>query len=428
MTDGQTSAASKHGTRALLKLLTSNAFVQILAILLLPLLGRLYSKADYGVFGMLMTVVGALTVVANGRYEQATFVSHERGKGRLFLLEVLGSSINIVLTIIATLLCFVLPPLLRGTGYAETIPYLFVIPLTTFTSALFSMYSAQTNVRGEYTRLSITQALQGFINNMLKLGFGFLSMGVWGFAIAFNLAQTFAITLLCRPKQSLRQLRHVTRRRLKIVAWHYRAFPMFTIGQASIEIMMSNLLIMFLPRFYAVDKIGMLTMLYMITRRPIQVFSDSISRVYGRRFVEARAEGKAFLPQMIKLLGITFSITILLQLTIPYFIEDLIAFVIGEQWRGLGQIISKMLPYLLSLSSIYIFNFIPDVVSKQKTYLSIQSVRFAFHLLVVLFLPTFFDFNGFLFFFYMLTATELFIVLIWFAYLVRKSDMAHQRA
>ncbi len=419
---GQIKGQTKHDTKALIKLLSSNIAVQSLAFLLLPLLGRLYTKADYGILGMLMSAVGVLTILANGRYDQATFVSHERGKGRFILLEALGLSINLSLTLITTLLCFVLPPFLVGTGYADTIPFLFIIPLTTFTSALFSMFAAQANVRGAYTRLSIAQGLQGIINNLSKVGLGFLSMGVWGFAIAFNFAQAIAISIISRPKHLLSSLKHITRHRLRVVAWYYRAFPMFTIGQATVEMMMGNLLIMFLPRFYEVDKIGMLTMLFMITRRPIQVFSDSISRVYGRRFVEAREKGQRFLPQMLRLLGVITLGAIVVQFIIPYFIEDMVAWVIGEQWRGLGKIIITMLPYLLMMSGVYIFNFVPDVLSKQKNFLFVQTTRFLFHLLIVLFVPAYFDFKGFLFFYYVLMATELFLLICWFAFLIHRSD------
>ncbi len=420
--DEQANYQSKHDTGALIKLLSSNVAVQLLAFLLLPFLGRLYSKADYGILGILMTAVGVLTILANGRYDQATFVSHERGKGRLFLLETLGISINLVLTLITTLLCFILPPFLEGTGYADISPYLFIIPLTTFTSALFSMFAAQANVRGEYTRLSVAQGLQGIINNLLKVGLGFLSMGVWGFAIAFNFAQAIAIGIISRPKHLFSSLRHITALRLRVVAWHYRAFPMFTIGQATVEMLMGNLLIFFLPRFYDVSQIGMLTMLFMITRRPIQVFSDSISRVYGRRFVEAREKGQKFLPQMLMLLGGITLGAIVLQLVIPYFIEDMVAWVIGEKWRGLGEIIITMIPYLLMMSGVYIFNFVPDVLSKQKNFLFIQTSRFVSHLLIVLFVPAYFDFETFLLFYYVLMAIELFLLICWFTFLVHRSD------
>ncbi len=425
MAEAYKAEGSKHGTKSLVKLLASTTAVQILAILLLPLLGRLYTKADYGVLGMLMSFVGMLTVSANGRYEQAVFVSRERGKNRLQLLEFLGLSINTSLTLITTILCFLLPSFLKGTGYEAMSPYVFIIPLTLFTSGLYAMFAAQSNVRGEYNRLSLAQATQGFLNNFMKVGFGFLTMGVWGIAAAYNIAQAIAISIISQPKKMLANIKHCTLYRLKVVAWHYRAFPMFTIGQATAEMMMGNLLLMFLPRFYEPSKIGMLTMLFMITRRPIQVFSDSISRVYGRRFVEAREKGKRFLPEMLKVLGVLLLIALALQLTIPYFIEDLVTFVIGEQWRGLGTIIISMLPYLLMMSAIYIFNFVPDVVSKQKYFLIIQSSRFALHLLIVLFVPAFFGFKGFLFFYYTLNAIEFLLLLGWFAYLVRRSDKQH---
>ncbi len=422
MTIRKTIKTNEHGTKSLIKLLSSTIFVQFLAFLFIPFLARIYTKTDYGVFVMLMSIASIIGITANGRYDQAVFVSGRRRISSLFLLEFLGTSINILLSLLVLLLCVYLPFFLDGTGYEAILPYRFFIPLMVLSSGAYSMLVALNNVEARYNRISLAQIVQGLLNNLMKLGLGLWKFAVWGLVLAFNFAQIIASFFLVRPERYTKHKRQISLYRLKVVAWYYRAFPMFNIGRVMIEMLMANLLILFLPNYYAVEEIGLLGMLFMLTRRPIQAFSDSISKVYGRRFVESIEERKPFLPVILRLTALILLSGLALYCLLPYCIEVLISYVIGDQWLRLGAIILSMLPYLLMMSAVYIFNFIPDVLHKQAKFLIFQTIRFVYHMMIVFFLPTYFDFEGFLALYYSISAVEFSLYMLWFIYLVRKSD------
>lgn len=413
-----------HGWQGLAKLLGSVTLVQAIGFVLLPLLSRYYTKEDYGILGTIMAIVGLTTLMANGRYDQAIFVAPIGG--RIRLLRMLGIGINLALTLVLTLLCLVAPYFLAGTSYERILPYLFIVPLTTLCSGLFSILAATANAYGQYGTLGIAGIIQGYLNNGLKVLCGYLSMGVWGFALAFNTGLA-AAAAFCGVRNPVLWLRSVTWRRLLVAAHHYRSFPKFTIGQGVVGILIASLLPLMLPNYYTTEQIGLITMLYMITRRPVQVYSDAASRVYARRMVEAHELGNAFLPEMNRLSLRILAVSVLVWVVFPWFADSLITAVLGDQWTELGSIITHMIPFLGMMSLIYIFEFIPDVVKRQRDYWLWQSTRLVAEILLIVCLAPRMAFVPFLqTYFYFSTFTYV-LLFVWFYRLARAHEVSARR-
>lgn len=410
-----------HNWKNLLKLLASVTAVQIIGFALLPLFSRLYTRADYGILGMLMSVVGLLTPLAAMRYDQAALVA--RSGQRLQLLRILGISLCLGLTLVLSLLCLIAPPFLATTSYAPAIPYLFIIPLTVCSSGLYAVLAANANARARYGSISIAALLQGYVNNCLKVVCGWYSLGVWGFAIAFNSGTAIACAWL-GIRQPEPWLRGVTYRRLRVVAHHYRSFPKYTTWMVTIAMLITNILAMMLPNFYRVEEIGVITMLYMITRRPVQVYSDATSRVYARRLVEAKAEGRDFRGDMRRMVLRLSLGAVLGALITPWVAEPLVTLVLGEQWTQLGQIIPWMIPFLLMESMNYIFNFIPDVLRSQRSYMLIQVLRLCCELGFIFLLAPRLDFDTFIRAYFFFAAGEYALINLWFYRLLRPSELS----
>lgn len=400
-----------HNWKNLLKLLASVTAVQLIGFALLPLFSRLYTKADYGILGMLMSFVGLLTPLASLRYDQAAFVA--RTGHRLQLLRFLGIALCLGLSLLLSIVCLIIPPWLRETSYAPAIPYLFIIPLTVFSSGMFSIIAANANAKARYGSISLASLVQGYINNGLKVICGWLSMGVWGFAVAFNSGMFLASSILgIRHRENWK--RGVTLHRLRVVAHHYRSFPKYTTWMVTTAMLISNILAMLLPLHYKVEEIGIITMLYMITRRPVQVYSDTTSRIYARRLVEANEEKRDFRPDMQKVAFRLSTGAIFALIVTPWVSEALISLVLGKEWAMLGKLIPWMIGFLLMESINYIFNFIPDALGKQRNYLVIQLIRFAVELSFISLLAPRLEFFDFIRAYFLFAAIEYALINYWF--------------
>ncbi len=76
MTKEEGGSSMKQGRSSMMansmKLISAGTFVQVLAFLLLPVIGRIYTESEIGQITVFLSVVGVLTIVATGRYDQAT--------------------------------------------------------------------------------------------------------------------------------------------------------------------------------------------------------------------------------------------------------------------------------------------------------------------------------------------------------------------
>lgn len=416
-----TSSPNPHSWQSLLKLLGSVTAVQALGFVLLPWLGRLYTKEDYGILGTIMALVGITTLLANGRYEQAIAVAPSGG--RIRLLRTLGLGINTGLTLLLTVICLIAPIVLEGSRYGHLIPYLFIIPLTTGLSGLFAIFASEANVSGAYGRISIASLVQGYVNNGLKIIGGLASMGVWGFAMAFNSGLAIGAFILGIGNRSA-WWQGVTKRRIAIVARYYRKFPLFTIPQGIVAMLISSILPLMLPNYYTTAQIGLITMLYMITRRPVQVYSDATSRIYARRMVEARSRGEHFAQEWRRLTLRIIGMMIAGLIIAPWIITDLVTLVLGDQWTELGSIIVVMIPFLATEGLNFIFDFVPDVVGRQHQFLMVQSIRLALEVVFVLLVAPKLEFTQFIQAYFIFAAVAYLCIHLWFYKLIREADQA----
>lgn len=410
-----------HNWKNLLKLLASVTAVQLIGFILLPFFSRLYTKADYGILGMLMSVVGLLTPLASARYDQAIQVA-KKGH-RLRLLRILALSINISLTSVLIILCLLAPRWLHSTSYEVAIPYLFIIPLTVFFSGLYSVLAAGANAQGAYGNIGLASLIQGYINNGLKLICGWANMGAWGFAVAFNSGLAVACSFL-GWKQHRDWFNGITRRRLALVAKHYKGFPIYTTWMITTAMLISNILAMLLPNYYHTEDIGIITMLYMISRRPVQVYSEATGRIYARRLVEVRESGHSFLQDMNKVFLRLLALSLLGGILTPWIAEPLVSLILGSNWSSLGHIIPWIIPFLLMESLNYIFCFIPDVIKKQKEYAWIQITRLCCEVLFITQLSPHLDFNTFIRSYFIFAAVEYGLIYLWFYTQIRKYELA----
>ena len=89
-------------SRNVLTLMTGTTIAQAIPITISPILTRIYTPEDFGVFALFVAIVGFIAVIASGRYEQAIMLpKYDKYAINIFTL----SLILICLTSIFTAAC-----------------------------------------------------------------------------------------------------------------------------------------------------------------------------------------------------------------------------------------------------------------------------------------------------------------------------------
>lgn len=352
-------------------LLSVGVGVQLIALLLLPWVSRIYTPDTLGDLALILSIATLLSIAVGGRYEQAIVVCQEPLE-RDHLLR-----LTLWITALGTLALLALTPVIEPwigtTRYATLQGKLWLIPPVVCTLGLCATLSNYALSLGQFKRIAASKAVQGLGNNGLKVGFGLFSPTVWSLWGAQIASTLLAIIPLLSPLKHSRQTNNPSsRRELGQVARKYRAFPLFSLPQATITTLLGSILILMLPLGYTTVEIGLVTMATMLARRPIQLIADSVSQVYFNRLSVAHHAQAPWRPLVRPLLILTLVAGIptllILWWTMPYLVRWLLA----PEYAACTEIIRAMLVYLLVFFFTSIINVIPDIIGRQRAHLQVQ--------------------------------------------------------
>ena len=105
-------------TSNVLKLITGTALGQLITVLVSPILTRLYSAEDFGIFAIYISVAGILSVIITLRFEDAIVLPAEDNEA--IDLVLLGLGISLIFSLILLLTFFLFnKPILNIIDHSE---------------------------------------------------------------------------------------------------------------------------------------------------------------------------------------------------------------------------------------------------------------------------------------------------------------------
>lgn len=352
-------------------LISVSVGVQLIALLLLPWVSRLYTPDTLGDLALILSIATLLSIAVGGRYDQAIVVCQEPLE-RDHLLR-LTLWITGVITLILFALTPVIEPRIVATRYATLQGKLWLIPPVVCALGLSTTLSNYALSLGHFKRIATSKAVQGLGNNGLKVGFGLFSSTVWSLWGAQIASTLLALVPLLPSLKQHKTINGPTNcRGLKFVARKYRVFPIFSLPQTLITTLLGSILILMLPLGYTTVEVGLVSMATMLARRPIQLIADSVSQVYFNRLSVAHHAQAPWRPLVRPLLVVTLVVGIPTLLILWWAMPYLVRWLLAPEYVACTEIIRAMLVYLLVFFFTSIINVIPDIIERQRAHLQFQ--------------------------------------------------------
>ncbi|WP_417145388.1 lipopolysaccharide biosynthesis protein [Porphyromonas sp.] len=352
-------------------LISVSVGVQLIALLLLPWVSRLYTPDTLGDLALILSIATLLSIAVGGRYDQAIVVCQEPLE-RDHLLR-LTLWITGVITLILFALTPVIEPRIVATRYATLQGKLWLIPPVVCALGLSTTLSNYALSLGHFKRIATSKAVQGLGNNGLKVGFGLFSPTVWSLWGAQIASTLLALVPLLPSLKQHKTINDPTNHRgLKFVARKYRVFPIFSLPQTLITTLLGSILILMLPLGYTTVEVGLVSMATMLARRPVQLIADNISQVYLNRLAAAHYAQVPWGPLVRPLLVVTLVVGIPTLLLLWWAMPYLVRWLLAPEYAACTEIIRAMLVYLLVFFFTSIINVIPDIIERQGAHLQVQ--------------------------------------------------------
>ena len=358
------------------KLLSANVFAQAVGLLVYPVLTRLYSPEDFGLFALFSSLASTIALIGTANYQNAIILpksdKHAIGIFHVGLGCIIATTLFVILTIpfgskIANL--FNEPRL--TSWYWELPIYVFVLGLW---SLITNWYIRKKHFSGTATY----QISQSFTNIAGKIGFGYYHPSAGGLISASVIGTTLSLLLniLHNWKKSLSHLLRIDSATTVSVAKEYRNFPLYSLPQTLINQISCQMPVwLLLPAFGAVY-IGWWNMALMLAVTPLSFISKALYQVFYASMTEKVHQKTSFRKFYHQFIGGSYLLILPLFTILWFILPSLTEWLLGNEWRITGEYIRWLLPWL----SVNLLNssvgFIPDIFFRQRAVLVFEIVQF----------------------------------------------------
>ncbi|HQU70716.1 MAG TPA: oligosaccharide flippase family protein [Calditrichia bacterium] len=337
-----------------LKLLSGTVLSSAISFLALPVITRLYSEADLGLFQAFNSIILILGGIASLKYELTIVLPKAEEE----------ANHAVVLSLIVTLLfsavswvAFALfrEPLFRFMEIEQLIPYANIIVLGILGYGILQITRFMLMRDKAFGPLARNNVYQSVAQHGGSIALGLRGGSFSGLFYAF-----IAGTLIPSLMVGITYFRRIPRpdwKRLKSLAWQYRKFPIFNTSNVFLNNFSLELPVFMMAVYFDEATIGLYSLAMRLLVVPLNLLGTSVSRVYFQAASEAYNESPGKLLALYKetvgklsLIGLAPVVVILVAA------PTLVALIFGENWREAGV-------YMQLLSVALYFRFVNSPIS-----------------------------------------------------------------
>ena len=327
--------------------MTGTAAAQAIGFALTPVISRLYSPSDFGVFGSFDAV---LTVIAAGvtlDYSQAVMLPKEKKDAiNLFMLSCASAVIFCILSLAA---CLLLPGYLQGLMKA---PNVWVLPMLVAAILVTGMnQSCQAwcvRVKA-FKATSASQVIRSLSSSGMQIGFGLFRGGSVWLIVSSILADIFASVNLARVvvRDVWASRRDIEWPLMKRLAREYRDFPMYSASMNVINALSMGLPVLLLTHYFGIAVAGAYAFGVRILSAPMALILRALRQVLFQKAAETKNQGDRLMPLYVKITGGLFAMAFLPALALIIWSPPLFAWLFGSQWQQAGEFARYLTVWLL---------------------------------------------------------------------------------
>ncbi|MGX5711656.1 oligosaccharide flippase family protein [Sphingopyxis terrae subsp. ummariensis] len=336
-------------------LMTGTAVAQAIPIAISPILTRLFTPTDYGVFALYAALVAFLAAAATGRYELAVMLpeSDEDADALVILSAIIAFGFGALLFVVAL---FARVPIASMLGHPEIAPWLLLLPVSVAAMGCYNALNYWLNRHRRYARMSRNRMLQSGLGSALQLSMGAAALGAVGLIVGQFIG--VIITTVQIAVSFWRGFRRDGGRdivsQMKRLARRYSNHPKHVLPAQWIGAAALQLPVLAVSGLYGAATVGLYAFAYRLMALPTTLIANAIGDVYRQRAAVAYRDHGDFRKLFLATLGTSAALAIVPVTVIFIIAPDLFALVFGEPWRVAGEYAR-----ILSVATFFQFAFTP---------------------------------------------------------------------
>jgi len=360
-------------SRNVLTLMTGTTIAQAIPIAITPILTRIYTPEDFGLFALYMGIASIISVIATGRYELAVMLPKKDTDA--IQIVYLSLIVTICMGLFSLFIVYYFNAKIASLLASEDIAnWLYLTPISVFFSGVYQTFNYWFNRQRQYNVLGQNRIVQNSTTAVINLGAGFTNIGVggliWGYIFGQIVAVIYMIYLFLKDK--LGDLGSLNKLKIIALGKQYIGHIKYNSLSALIDTFRVNGIYILLNKLFSGEILGFYFLSYKVLQLPMGLVGSSISQVF---FQKISRESKLYELTKKFVFRMFFIASIPLGI-IFIFGEEIFTFVFGEHWAIAGEISRILVPWIIlsfvasPLASIYI------KLDKLKLLLGLSSTYF----------------------------------------------------
>ncbi len=272
-----------------LTLMTGTVFAQALTLIITPVLTRIYTPDDFGLFGVYISIIGICAILCCGRFDMAIVLPEEKEEASNLVLA------SLIWTFLFTIIVLLIINIwgesvasLLGSPTAKT--WLWLLPVNVFFLGVFQTLNYWNTRHKNYERLATRKMTQSSLTAVAQLSFGFLTkVGAVGL-IAGQLIGLFGATSFLIKKFTEEDFSNVKRNlsthRIRTVATRYKKYPIFNMLPSVIDSITVALPVLFFTKYFDLNVAGQYSLGVRLLYLPASLIGAAVAQVYFQRIAE----------------------------------------------------------------------------------------------------------------------------------------------
>ena len=363
--------------------MTGTTIAQAIPLAVSPILTRLYTPEDFGLFALFIALTSVFVSFASGRYELAVMLPVDDKES----INILALGLLITTALSTSLLLFITlfhDIILSLVNNIEIGVWLYFIPLIVLFTGLYNLLTYFNNRQKCYQDLAHATIVKSLVLVAVQLGIGFVKTGATGLISGQILSSFFANMKLLKNILNNRSLLHsISKKEMLAMAKRYKDFPLYQAPHALLNTFSSNIPVYLFSSFVNATVVGFYALSTRIVFAPLMIIAGASAKVYNQKVTQLYNEGGDAYGLSIQLLQ-----SLLKKIFFPFvllilFAPDIFALLFGDSWREAGLYTQILSPWLFMVFFVTTISFIPSLMNMQKKALLLEVIYSILRLLAI---------------------------------------------
>jgi O-antigen/teichoic acid export membrane protein len=363
--------------RAVVTLASASAAGQIIMLMALPILTRIYTPEAFGVLAVFSALMGVVLVVSSLRYEMA--IPLPRSDRNASQLLVLALSINLVTAMVTSIVVlFSRHKMAVWTGTPALANLLWLLPIAIMTAGSYKALNLWAVRNHDYKRIARTRISQSLANVIAQIAGGIAGLGALGLVLGQMVGHSMGISLLAKDiglRRFLVRTRGSILRSRALIKAYYR-FPKYDVPAAGVNAISAQLPNFALAVLFNPAVAGLYYLAERVLQTPMSMVGQAVAQVLFGQSRECIKNGN--LRRTVRRILLVLIISVALPAVFIFvFSEPCFVLIFGEAWREAGVYSSWL---IIGLAAQFVYSPLSMVLIATEG----QLVNLGIHIFILL--------------------------------------------